>query len=413
MVDRAVECWGGLDILVNNAGEYQQPVFPDAPTAHWLRTLDINLRTVMLSIHHALPALEAGGGAVINLASSTGLGLSPHPGPEYATAKAGVIRLTACLAPLADRGVRVNCLCPHTVATEAVLETIASLRAGGPARFRLDLACRADRPRRARRAGHRTDPRRETRRPCDGGAGRSAGEAAAGRRGLVGRRPARSRPYDADSMGNVLLTTADGRRFLVAQLMDSLGGGLSSVVLPWLVLDAGGSGAEAGAAYLVGTIPYVLLGLPAGDVGDRHSRRRVMVGGATGAACRGVDRAAGRAVRAPIASDLPLMVIYAAGLGVTAGRVFVDAAAFGAIARLVGRGQLRRGPGGALVRLVDGAADRARAGRSADRTCRCGQCTVGAGGGLRGGDRPLVLDAGRPGAGRREPRRPGRSFGAG
>jgi predicted MFS family arabinose efflux permease len=143
-------------------------------------------------------------------------------------------------------------------------------------------------------------------------------------------------------MGNVLLTTPDGRRFLIAQLMDSLGGGLSSVVLPWLVLDAGGSGSEAGAAFLVGTIPYVLLGLPAGDVGDRHSRRRVMVLGAIAQLVA--------ALIVPLvvlfgtdASDLPLIVIYAAGLGVTAGRVFVDAAAFGAIARLVGDGHFVEG----------------------------------------------------------------------
>src|SRR5436190_23408927 len=108
-------------------------------------------------------------------------------------------------------------------------------------------------------------------------------------------------------MGNVLLTTADGRRFLIAQLMDSLGGGLSSVVLPWLVLDAGGSGPEAGAAYLVSTVPYVLLGLPAGDVGDHHSRRRVMVGGAL------AQLAAALIVPLVVlsgtdASDLPLMV---------------------------------------------------------------------------------------------------------
>jgi MFS family permease len=38
----------------------------------------------------------------------------------------------------------------------------------------------------------------------------------------------------------------------------------------------------------------------------------------------------------PAASDLPLALIFAAGMGVTAGRVFVDAAAFGATARLVG-----------------------------------------------------------------------------
>src|SRR5437667_263081 len=49
-------------------------------------------------------------------------------------------------------------------------------------------------------------------------------------------------------MGNVLLTTSDGRRFLIAQLMDSLGGGLSSVVLPWLVLVAGGHFVEGQSA---------------------------------------------------------------------------------------------------------------------------------------------------------------------
>ena len=143
-------------------------------------------------------------------------------------------------------------------------------------------------------------------------------------------------------MRNVILTTRDGRRFLVAQLMDSLGGGLSSVVLPWLVLDAGGSGPEAGAAFLVGTVPYVLLGLPAGEVGDRRPRRRVMQ---VGVACQLLA-----ALLIPVvvlagtdARDLPLALIYAAGLGVTAGRVFVDAAAFGAIARLVGHGHFVEG----------------------------------------------------------------------
>jgi NAD(P)-dependent dehydrogenase (short-subunit alcohol dehydrogenase family) len=74
---------GGLDILVNNAGGYD--------------------------------------------------GFGPYEGaPEYATAKAGVMRLTACLRSLAERGIRVNCVCPHTVATPAVLETIGKLeREGG------------------------------------------------------------------------------------------------------------------------------------------------------------------------------------------------------------------------------------------------------------------------------------------
>jgi NAD(P)-dependent dehydrogenase (short-subunit alcohol dehydrogenase family) len=132
MIEDAVDRFGGLDILVNNAGGYETPVFPDAPVEHWSRTLDLNLRAVMLGIHYAVePMAGRGGGAIVNIASSAGLGFAPHPGPEYAVAKAGVMRLTACLAPLAERGIRVNCVTPHTVATPAVRQTIAELQAEG------------------------------------------------------------------------------------------------------------------------------------------------------------------------------------------------------------------------------------------------------------------------------------------
>jgi MFS family permease len=141
---------------------------------------------------------------------------------------------------------------------------------------------------------------------------------------------------------NPLLRSRDGRRYLIAQLMDAIGGGLALIALPWLVLDAGGSRSLAGAAYLLGTVPYVLLGLPAGDAGDRWPRRRIMVGGsvlqAAAALVLPVAVAAGVSAHA-----LPMALIFAAGLGVTAGRVFVDAAAFGAIARLVGDGHFVEG----------------------------------------------------------------------
>ena len=135
-------------------------------------------------------------------------------------------------------------------------------------------------------------------------------------------------------MKGVLLRSRDGRRFLVAQLMDSMAGGLSLVVLPWIVLDAGGSRSLAGAAFLIATIPYLALGLHAGELGDRRRRSRHGVGGRDpGAGCGGLPAIV---ALGPAASDLPVALIFAAGMGVTAGRVFVDAAAFGATARLVG-----------------------------------------------------------------------------
>ena len=50
------------------------------------------------------------------------LGTEPYAGVEYAVAKAGVVRLTTALGTV--DGVRVNCICPHTVATEAVLRAL-------------------------------------------------------------------------------------------------------------------------------------------------------------------------------------------------------------------------------------------------------------------------------------------------
>jgi len=132
MVEHAEREFGALDILVNNAGGYRQPVFGEASVEHWTRNLDLNLRAVMLGIHFALEAMRRrGAGAIVNVASTAGLGPEPHPGPEYATAKAAVMRLTACLAPLAGEGIRINCVCPYTVGTEAVLQTIGELKAEG------------------------------------------------------------------------------------------------------------------------------------------------------------------------------------------------------------------------------------------------------------------------------------------
>ncbi|HEY3069865.1 MAG TPA: SDR family NAD(P)-dependent oxidoreductase [Gaiellaceae bacterium] len=121
--------FGGLDILVNSAGLTPQPHFPEAPVEHWSRYLDLNLRGPMLAIHHALePMKRRGGGAVVNIASVAGLGYAPHSSPEYSAAKAGLIRLTATLAPLHERAnVRVNCIVPNWIGTDEVKAEIAGM----------------------------------------------------------------------------------------------------------------------------------------------------------------------------------------------------------------------------------------------------------------------------------------------
>jgi NAD(P)-dependent dehydrogenase (short-subunit alcohol dehydrogenase family) len=140
MIAFAVERFGGLDALVNNAGGVSRGAqWPEASVLEWRATLDLNLFGPMLATQLALEPMRArGGGAVVNIASSAGLGLARYDSPEYGAAKAGLIRFTSSVAGLGEEmGVRVNCVVPHWIGLDRAHAELAAMspeaRAAAPA----------------------------------------------------------------------------------------------------------------------------------------------------------------------------------------------------------------------------------------------------------------------------------------
>jgi NAD(P)-dependent dehydrogenase (short-subunit alcohol dehydrogenase family) len=129
MLAFAMERFGGIDVLVNNAGGWGAANFPVASPLDWGATLDLNLRAPILATQLVLePMRSRGGGAVVNIASTAGLGLAPYDSPEYGAAKAGVIRFTSSVAGLREEmGVRVNCVVPDWIGLDRARAELAAM----------------------------------------------------------------------------------------------------------------------------------------------------------------------------------------------------------------------------------------------------------------------------------------------
>ncbi len=111
-IAQAAAALGGIDVLVNNATGYGMA----DDEASWVASLSIDLLAVVRASREALPFLEkTGDGAIINIASGSGLNPSPRT-PAYGAAKAAVIHYTRTqAAALAMKGIRVNCVAPGSI----------------------------------------------------------------------------------------------------------------------------------------------------------------------------------------------------------------------------------------------------------------------------------------------------------
>lgn len=124
MVRETVERFGALHVACNNAGiGGESNRTADYSIDGWQKVIAINLSSVFYCMKYQVPAmLEAGGGAIVNMASILGqAGFASSP--AYVAAKHGVVGLTRTAAlEYATDGIRVNAVGPGFISTPLISE---------------------------------------------------------------------------------------------------------------------------------------------------------------------------------------------------------------------------------------------------------------------------------------------------
>ena len=120
-VEEAAARHGRIDVLFNNAGVSAVGDVAACTVDDWDRVMRVNMRSVYLMSHFAVPVMRrAGGGVIINMSSTIAvMGLQSRA--AYAASKGGVLALTrAMAADHSGEGIRVAALLPGTVYTPFV-----------------------------------------------------------------------------------------------------------------------------------------------------------------------------------------------------------------------------------------------------------------------------------------------------
>jgi NAD(P)-dependent dehydrogenase (short-subunit alcohol dehydrogenase family) len=124
VVEKVVNRNGKVDILINSAGILLESQLLDTTEETWDRTMDINVKSVLLCSQAVLPyMIKQKDGRIVNLASQAGK--SAESGiSAYCTSKAAVIRLTQCIAvEMVEHNIRANCVSPGATDTDMMANT--------------------------------------------------------------------------------------------------------------------------------------------------------------------------------------------------------------------------------------------------------------------------------------------------
>jgi NAD(P)-dependent dehydrogenase (short-subunit alcohol dehydrogenase family) len=128
VVDEVVGALGALHVLVNNAGQHRRANSLEQSQSDWEDLIARNLGATYFFAQSAAAYMRRhGGGQIVNISSK--MATSTAPGnAAYCAAKAGIVALTQVLAAeWARDGIRVNCVAPGVLRTEAMQEMTQGL----------------------------------------------------------------------------------------------------------------------------------------------------------------------------------------------------------------------------------------------------------------------------------------------
>ena len=126
-VAACIDRFGRLDALCNIAGILRFDHTHELALEDWNRILAVNLTGTFLMCQAALPHLLESNGAIVNTSSIRGV-ISYPDLSAYTASKHAVLGLTRAAAlEYADKGIRINAVCPGVVKTALVAQSYARM----------------------------------------------------------------------------------------------------------------------------------------------------------------------------------------------------------------------------------------------------------------------------------------------